>query len=190
MRGPTRYEQVFSRYAALSQTDVSSGAAQNLLLDFTDLADQYHHRETDEPILANDVCVDRDGPPSGTAARPVSVFTVTLNGMSFPVRATYNQSTKRYRLDSEKLDVAFIPNGERTRSLVRTLNDTQSFTIVPEDRDVIYVHGIFYTPVLKFGPDRFDRNMFHTGHCLEQCSEPVDEPRRGGVSGRTFPGMI
>ena len=25
---------------------------------------------------------------------------------------------------------------------------------------------------------------------LEQCSEPVDEPRRGGVSGRTFPRMI
>ena len=24
----------------------------------------------------------------------------------------------------------------------------------------------------------------------EQCSEPVDEPRRGGVSGRTFPRMI
>ena len=25
---------------------------------------------------------------------------------------------------------------------------------------------------------------------IEQCSEPVDEPRRGGVSGRTFPRMI
>lgn len=166
MQGPTRYEQVFSRYAALSQADVSSGAAQNLLLDFTDLADQYHHRETDEPIIANDVCVDRDGLSAGTATRPVSVFTVTLNGTSFAVRATYNQSTKRYRLDSEALDVTFIPNEERTRSLVRTLNDTQSFTIVPEDRDVIYVHGSFYTPALKFGPDRFDSNMFHTGHCL------------------------
>ncbi|WP_373123053.1 DEAD/DEAH box helicase [Mycobacterium marinum] len=166
MKAQSRYEQVFSRYAAVFPTGASEGAAQNLLLDFTDLADQYRHRDTGEPIVANDVCVDRDGAPSGTAAKPVSRFTVTINNADYPVRATYNRATKRYRLDSEKLDVDFIPNGERTRPLVRTVNDTQSFTIVPDDRDLIYVHGSFYTPALKFGPDRFDPNMFHTGHCL------------------------
>jgi hypothetical protein len=86
----------------------------------------------------------------------------------------------RYRLDSEKLDVAFIPNDERTRSLVRTLNDAQSFTIVPEDRDTIYVHGSFYTPALKFGPDRFDPNMFHTGHCLYPSKKSGDTKKEKG----------
>jgi hypothetical protein len=50
-------------------------SAQNLLMDLTDLADQYHHREKGEYVVPEDVCVDCDGDPGGTSAKPVSTFT-------------------------------------------------------------------------------------------------------------------
>ena len=47
-----------------------------------------------------------------------------------------------------------------------SLNETQAFTIIPADRDVIYVHGSFCAPALKFGMHRFNPNEFYVGHCL------------------------
>ncbi|MFP1155596.1 DEAD/DEAH box helicase [Mycobacterium sherrisii] len=166
MTAESRYEQVFGRYAPLAEGPITAGAAQNLLLDFTELADQYRKRDVDEAIVPQDVCVDRDGHARGTASKPISLFTVTVNDTAYPVRATFNSATNRYRLDAERLDVDFVPVSDRTAPLVRAINETQSFTIVPEDRDVIYVHGSFYAPALKFGPDRFNHNAFHVGHCL------------------------
>jgi hypothetical protein len=38
-----------------------------------------------------------------------------------------------------------------TASLTRALNELQAFNIIPDDLSVIYVHGRFYAPSLKFG---------------------------------------
>lgn len=180
MGGASRYEQVFGRYATLTEGKISAGAAQNLLLDLTDLADQYRHRETAEYMVPQDVCVDREGDSTGSATKPVSSFTVTVNDRQYPVKVTFNGATSRYRLDSPRLDVDFVPVDSRSSILVRAINETQSFTIVPEDRDVIYVHGSFYTPTLKYGPDRFNRNAFHVGHCLYPSQKFRDVSKEKG----------
>lgn len=49
---------------------------------------------------------------------------------------------------------------------MRILNETQAFTIIPADRDVICVHGSFCAPALKFGTHRFNPNEFYVGRCL------------------------
>jgi hypothetical protein len=89
-----------------------------------------------------------------------------VNDTPYPVRVTFNPATNGYRLSAERLHVDFIPIDERTPLLIRAINDTQSFTVVPEDRDVIYVPGSFYAPALKFGPNRFNHNTFHVSHYL------------------------
>lgn len=160
-----RYNQVYSRYAALSVATIKNGAAKNLLLDILDLADQYEHKDTGENIRGDELCVDRTGPVRGTVEKPTSRFSVIINGLEYAVDVVFNRATQRYKLESSSLDTTFIRVDGRNLSLCRMLNDSQSFNIIPDDKSVIYVHGRFYAPGLKFG-SRFSRSEFFVGHCL------------------------
>jgi hypothetical protein len=157
---------VFGRYAALAPHPASPGPARNLLLDLTDLADQYVNRNTKLTMIGDELCVDRTGDPTEYSGRAVSDFTVTINDTPYVVGVTYKKANNRYRLDCDKLDQDFSPVGQRTLPLVRAINETHAFTIIPDDRDLIYVHGSFYAPGLKFGKRRFKVNAFYVGHCL------------------------
>jgi hypothetical protein len=104
---------------------------------------------------------------TGTSTRPVSHFEVWLNDTKYDdVRVTYNPASNRYTLESPRIDADFVPEpGPRQKPLVRVLNETQSFNVIPDDPNVIYVHGSFYAPGLKIG-ERFRKEELFVGHCL------------------------
>lgn len=164
MSSGSRYGEVYDRFAALSQSQISSGAAKNLLLDIFDLADQYKHKDTGESLRGDDLCVDRKALEQ-IAGRPLSKFDVTINELKYEVGIIFDRTSQRYRLESSELDKTFVRTDGRTKGLARTLNESQSFNIIPDDKRVIYVHGRFYAPGLKFG-DRFSQDEFFAGHCL------------------------
>lgn len=182
MQSTQKYSEVYGRYANLARSTVRNRAASNLLLDITDLSDQFRHKpkrdntegDTDdrkpenlEFLRSDELCVDRQGDVTGTSDRPVSHFEVWLNDTKYDdVRVTYNSASKRYSLESPRIDADFVPEpGPRQKPLVRVLNETQSFNVIPDDPNVIYVHGGFYAPGLKIG-ERFQRDEFFVGHCL------------------------
>lgn len=161
----SRNDEVYKRYAVASSSVVQEGAAKNLLLDIFDLANQYKHEVTKEPLRSDDLCVDRDSKSVGKDGNPTSFFTVKFNDVAYPVEVTFNRSSQRYKLESLSLDAAFVSSGAKKRPLCRALNDAQSFSIIPDDTRVIYVHGRFYAPGLKYGK-RFSQEGFFVGHCL------------------------
>jgi superfamily II DNA or RNA helicase len=161
----SRYEAVYNRFAALSASAVTKGAARNLLLDIFDISDQYKHKDTGDLMSSDDLCVDRIGAPTTSDGKISSRFKITINGEPYSVSAVFNPASQHYRLESSALDEAFVSTGARKLPLCRTLNDLQSFSIIPDDISVIYVHGRFYAPGLKFG-SRFTRAGFFVGHCL------------------------
>ena len=165
MNTGSRYEAVYNRFAALSGSAVIEGAAKNLLLDIFDISDQYKHKNTGDLMSSDDLCVDRVGAATLSEGKISSPFKITINGNSYSVSVVFNPASQRYRLESSALDEDFVSTGARKLPLCRTLNDLQSFSIIPDDISVIYVHGRFYAPGLKFG-SRFSRAGFFVGHCL------------------------
>jgi hypothetical protein len=164
MESGVRYRQVYDRFASVPHSRVNHGTARNLLLDLFDVADQYKHKDTAERLRGDDLCVDRKAVVL-SSGKPLSKFDVELNGSKYEVDIIFNEASQRYRLESPDLDKAFVRTDGRTRSLGRVLNESQSFNVIPDDRSVIYVHGRFYAPGLKFGP-RFSQSEFFAGHCL------------------------
>ncbi len=165
MKSDGVYSEVFDRYAATAKAQVRDGAPLNLLLDIMDLADQYRPKDSIDELRGDDLCVDRVGNPVRSGAKFTSDFNVVLNDKAIPVEITFNAETQRYRLDSPKLDDEFVRTDGLTRPLSRALNEAASFSVIPEDKSVIYVHGRFYAPGLKFG-NRFSEEEFFVGHCL------------------------
>lgn len=181
MNSTRTYSEVYGRYANLAIKNVKNRAASNLLLDITDLSDQFRHDpkedgtqpdkagrelESCEFLRSDELCVDRDGDVTGTTARPKSRFNVHLNNTEYTVDVTYNPVSNRYTLESHKMDVDYVAvPGPRQKPLVRVLNESQSFNVIPDDPNVIYVHGSFYAPGLKIGA-RFRTDEFFVGHCL------------------------
>lgn len=159
-----RYADVYDRFATLSSETVSNGAAKNLLLDLSDFEDRYRTQHG-EPLRGDDLCVDRVGPVTGNVDKPTAAFNVTLNDVTYPIDVVFNSASQRYRLESNALDNAYIGNSQGALPLGRALNETQAFNVIPEDLNVIYVHGRFYAPGLKFG-HRFRDQSFFVGHCL------------------------
>ncbi|MET4031028.1 MULTISPECIES: hypothetical protein [unclassified Bradyrhizobium] len=176
MDAGARYDAVYDRYAALSASAVTNGAAKNLLLDIFDNSDQYRHKDTGDLMSSDDLCVDRTSTSAASDGKLSSSFRIAINGETYLVEAIFNPGSQRYKLESPSLDTAFVSTGARKRPPCRTLNDLQSFSIIPDDINVIYVHGRFYAPGLKFG-SRFTR----TGLLSVTASTP---PRHSGTSHR------
>ncbi len=166
MKTGGRTPGVFHRYARIASRAVARGAARNLLLDLYDLQDFYIHEKTNKPLLFDELCVDRKSTRSGGKDKSVAEFEVVLNGEVHPVEVVFFKSAQRYRLESDSLDEAFLSSyGDRRIPLSRALNERQTFSVIPEDLEFIYVHGRFYAPGLKFGA-RFRQENFFVGQCL------------------------
>ncbi len=164
MASAPRYTEVYDRFAALSRLRISRGAATNLLLDIFHLGDLYKHKDTHEALRGDDLCVDRKS-VDVASGKPISKFDVTINEKKYEIEISFEPASQRYRLDSPELDKAFVRADGRTKALGRILNKLQSFNVIPDDKQAIYVHGRFYAPGLKFG-DRFSQAGFFAGHCL------------------------
>lgn len=165
MRSRQSYPEVYGRYAALVRKSVTKYAPANLLLDFTDLTNDYVLRDSDSDYLRSDeLCVDRST-TSATSSGATSRFKIKVNDKFYELDVTFNPGKNRYKLESPHLDEDFVPVGDRKVPLTRALNERQAFNIIPDDPEVIYVHGAFYAPGLKFG-ERFTPDEFYVGYCL------------------------
>lgn len=165
MRSQQRYPEVYGRYAAPARKGVTKYAPANLLLDLTELSRDYVLRNSDDDYLRSDeLCVDRST-TSVTGSGATSGFKVTLNDKVYDLDVTFHAAKGRYKIESRLLDEDFVPVGDRRVPLTRTLNERQAFNIIPDDPEVIYVHGAFYAPGLKFG-QRFTAEEFFVGYCL------------------------
>ena len=165
MHSRQNYPEVYGRYAALARKNVTKYAPANLLLDFTDLANDYVLRDSDNDYLRSDeLCVDRST-TSETRSGATSRFKVKVNDKFYDLDVTFNPARNRYKIESSHLDEDFVPVGDRKVPLTRALNERQAFNIIPDDPEVIYVHGAFYAPGLKFG-NRFTAEEFFAGYCL------------------------
>jgi len=165
IRSRQSYPEVYGRYAAPARKKVTEYAPANLLLDFTDLSSDYVLRDSDNDHLRSDeLCVDRST-TSATRAGATSRFKVNVNDKLYDLDVTFNGAVNRYKIESPHLDEDFVPVGEHKVPLTRAPNERQAFNIIPDDPEVIYVHGAFYAPGLKFG-DRFAPEDFFVGYCL------------------------
>jgi superfamily II DNA or RNA helicase len=157
---------VFNRYATVSQDRVARPMARNLLLDLYGVEDFYVHAKTGEALRGDDLCVDRITAVSDGPKEAVAQFEVNLNDERHTIHVEFSKKSKRYKLESPSLDLAFNHRTDANAgTLTRSLNDLQAFNIVPDELGLIYVHGRFYAPSLKFGK-HFHRDNFAVGHCL------------------------
>lgn len=167
MKAGSRTPGVFHRYAQPAGYSAHSSMAKNLLLDLYDIADQFIHAKTREPVYGDDLCIDRIGGGVDRADESTATFEVVLNGEKHALEVIFRKRSGKYRIESPGLDEAFVSTVKRTgrRKFTQILTDQQAFNIIPDNRSVIYVHGRFYAPTLKFG-SHFDPASFFVGRCL------------------------
>jgi hypothetical protein len=157
---------IFHRYARPARHKVTDAIARNLLLDLFEIEDEYIHAKTRDPLQSDDLCIERKGNGIDGAEESIAQFEIRLNDETHPLEVVFRKHSQRYRIESSGLDRTFIPrDGANRVTLSRKLNELQAFNIIPDDLSVIYVHGRFYAPGLKFG-DRFDRDSFFVGQSL------------------------
>jgi hypothetical protein len=157
---------LLGRFARNTERQVTRGTALNLLLDLYEVQDAYVHESTNEPLTYDELCVQRDTAGTSGTDESHARFLLKLNGENHPIDVVFYKSSQRYRLESESLDKHFVSKDSELRvTLTRAINDRQLFNVIPDDLDVIYVHGRFYAPGLKFG-SRFDAASFFVGQCL------------------------
>jgi len=106
-------------------------------------------------------------------------LTVRVADKSFecPLIIAYDREKRRYRISSDsdvdpedlkfvQLDQVFhTKSGLPHEGVLTFLNRTQSFRVLPQTDNVIYVHGEFYQPVIKIGK-KFDPESFQVGKTL------------------------
>lgn len=157
---------VFHRYAQPAARAIRDAVARNLLLDLFDIEDMFVHAETREPIQGDDLCVERTRRGKDGTEESSAHFHIVLNGESHALEVVFRKRSERYRIVSPSLDTTFVArDAADSRTLTQALNELQAFNLIPDDLGVIYVHGRFYAPGLKFG-DRFDPSNFFVGQCL------------------------
>jgi superfamily II DNA or RNA helicase len=168
--------EAFKRFAA-SEDKVRSRKPRNILLDLYEIQDNYvtivdklREIEAGQEMDIDDLCQPvNDGKFN---------LTVRVSDKTFkcPMQVTYDDVKHRYRISSGEanpqdlktvqLASLFRPRaGLRHESVLAYLNRTQSFRILPQSRNHIYVHGEFYRPVIKIGKD-FDADSFQVGKTI------------------------
>ena len=164
----------FGRYAS-HKKKVADPTARNVLLDVFEVLDSFRTTGDEErktaarlPMEIEDLCQDvvRRRSPGGAIEH---VFSVVANGHPCEVSIEFDSKRSRYKLRSPDLDRMYYRSDSGTGSLIKYLNDEQSFRVVPVSRDTVYVDGEFYEPVVRVGP-RFNADQYHVGKILE----PID----------------
>jgi len=118
-------------------------------------------------------------------------FDLLCNEKPYKIFLTYLPKKNRYALSCSSLETAYIhydQNNEETKdNLIRYLNRTQSFRIIPESPGVIYAHNRFFKPRLAYvgnsSADKFELlKVFHPIDELSDIgSEKGKKVRRNGV---------
>jgi hypothetical protein len=140
---------VFGRYAeVVSAPSGAEGCPKSILLDFADIGECEENAGLEE-LENSDLCVDLD--EDGQAM-------VQVAGEKIPITVTYNAKAQRYMLVSEALDRRYAPRTpkglKRAETFTGLLNTEQAFRIIPVKPGIVYAHGYFFRPNLRFhNPD-------------------------------------
>ena len=159
-------DDVFRRFAPSSEPPIYP-MAKNILLDLFEVEEQFVLEG--HALNYDDLCMNRVKTRVDKKHGDQAVFLLRLNHIEFDLCVSYNPKTLRYRVDCPDLDKLVIPvDADSNQIFTRYLNQTQSFSILPEDLSTMYVHGQFYAPGILYG-DKFDEAKFYAGRCLIPC---------------------
>ena len=161
-------EGIFERFASShSKRLIDNAAAENLLLDLYEIEKLYEtNEENPQPLEWEDLCIDHKNKVTTENGVARSTFAVTLNDHQHDIDVIFYPNTQRYKLESASIDECYrAKNPQDTTPLVSVINARKAFSVIPEDKRLIYVSGRFYAPGLKFG-NEFEQNSFYVGKCL------------------------
>lgn len=156
LRSKTKPLKVLSRYA-LETRAPGNAEPKSILLDISEIQDEYHHRESRAPLEIEDACC---------AVSNEGIVHFIANGESLSGKLTFDHERLRYVLESADLDQHFYTkNPILPNSIVRYLNRQQAFRVIPIDWRTIYINGQFYLPAFRVG-DSFDTKTYELGRCF------------------------
>jgi serine/threonine protein kinase len=168
LRSNTKPVDDFARYALPADLP-EDPTPRNILLDLADVQDIFivnpPNKDLPDPaaspgptpdpeptqvLMIEDACADVVN----------GGFTLNANGMKIAVQIKFDAQNLEYHLESPELETQYIAQDKRFQSgLVRYLNNSQSFRVVPQSEGSFYTLGQFYNPILRFGPKYDDRQF-------------------------------
>ncbi|HSS50043.1 MAG TPA: hypothetical protein VLX28_13990, partial [Thermoanaerobaculia bacterium] len=134
---------LFNRFASFAGVPKDTTPL-NILLDLDDAKESF--------VTAEEPAGQREYLDVDDTCCPVSkgAFNLVANGRRYKVGLSFERKQARYDLDCKDLEKDFVGlggMGETTsRNLVRYLNKTQSFRVIPAAPGIIYAHHRFYQP--------------------------------------------
>lgn len=147
--------QVFSRYATLVATVSKSEATpKSILIDLWTPQLQGAAGDAEDGYRTTDFF---DMSELYADVQSNGSFKLTVNGQSVACRIEYNDKKKRYRIESRDLEDLYTiePEGGKLveRTVLRHLNQSQSFRVLPELPETVYFEGNFFRPTLRWKQD-------------------------------------
>lgn len=145
---------VFSRWAEPTGWP-KDPSPRNVLLDLSKVLERY--RTTGEDDLPEEQEIETD---ELCADVKKGTFEISANGKPLKIEIEAEPTEGRYLLKSPALDARYYSTDPGAREgLVRYLNRTQSFRVIPASEGYIYAAGQFSRPLIKFGPQYDDSKM-------------------------------
>lgn len=141
---------------------VPNPTPRSVLLDLAAVRELY----VTNPVATRDQGTLRPDPESGDTERaPIEVqdfaakiteegsFELIANGKGCTATIEWDARDGTYVLRSPDLERRYRPVDSDTPDLVAWLNQEQSFRVIPAGSGIVYAHGSFYSPRIRFGPD-------------------------------------
>ena len=157
----------FARFAAHADVPADPTPT-SILLDLRDVEEQIFVNDgtaaaNQESLLVEDACCEV------TAGQ----FSLRANGKTYDGAIEFDSASGRYQVEIPDFDKDFFTQeGALKAGLVRYLNHSQSFRIIPASTGSFYTLGEFYSPIIKFGSKYDDDQIgllkiLHPALCLD-----------------------
>lgn len=142
----------FNRFAPEAQEPPEKWKPRWMYLDLARFENEHVKVGTGKREIAFPILIDSLIEIDESNERFFGVIKVEDSGTpDIKVQVKYNQRTGRYSLESEELDTYRPVHNKTGQTILQILNNENSFTILPEDKDYFYAMGSFYLPGIKFG---------------------------------------
>jgi hypothetical protein len=167
--------RVFNRWASDAPVPTNP-SPRNVLLDVSDVLNRYrttgaHESAPNQPMELSELCADVQD----------DEFCITANNSRCRVQIKFDPERGKYQLSSPELDqLYYSTDPENNEGLLRFLNRTQSFRVIPATGGYFYTLGQFCQPLIKFGPDYDDAKMSVLASLIEipELRKPMLEKGR------------
>lgn len=166
----------------------------SVLLDLAAVQDHYVVNATsldvdndatavDDPARAGD---DLDIEDLASAVDEEGQFKILANGVELSIGIRWDDQREIYELDSREISRRYRPTDADYPDLVQWLNTEQAFRVVPREQGVVYAHGEFYAPRVRFGPDdaASQRTLFRAIRPFRSLDQITSEKGTGGTLAR------